>query len=133
VGPRPRFERRERGPSFFGQAQHVDAPIRRPRRPRQQPARFEAAHDPADVAGVEPQVAGDLAGGRPIAVRELVEEAHFGEREGTVEMAVPEQPDVAGVKAVERADRGNAVHARIVAKIVDCVKYLRGCWVMGAR
>ena len=46
-----------------------------------QTARREAAQDAAEVAGIEAELAADLARGRLVALGELVEHARLGERE----------------------------------------------------
>ena len=78
---------------------------------REQAARFEAPQDPAQIAGVEAEVAAEVGGGRRVAVGELVEHPHFGERERAVEVALAERADLPGVEAVEGADGVDAAAA----------------------
>ena len=72
------------------------------------------------------EVAAEDGGGRPVAMSELVEHAHLGERERAPQMAVAEHAHLAGVETVERADRvdprgGDRSHVRIVGQLVDGV------------
>jgi hypothetical protein len=69
---------------------------------------LQAAQQAAQVAGVEVEVAGEFGGGGPVAVRELPEEARFGEAEPGLGEAFLEHADTARVEAVEAADRGGA-------------------------
>ena len=102
---RARLERREGGASFRGQARAGAGARRRRRGAARQPLRFEAAQDAAQIAGVEAEIAAEIGRGRRLAVRELVEDAHLGQRERAVEQAIAERADAAGVEAVERAHR----------------------------
>ena len=95
--------------------------------PAEEAARLEPSQDPAQIAGVEAEVAAQIGGGRRVAVGELVEHPHLGEREGAVEVVVAERADPAGVEAVEGADGVDlAIHdVDIVNELVDSVNI--GC------
>ncbi len=67
---------------------------------------LQAAQQPAEVAGVEAEVAGELGGGGPVAMREFPEQARFGQAEAGLGQAFLEHADAARVEAVEAADRG---------------------------
>ncbi|MNV10398.1 hypothetical protein D3C71_1009180 [compost metagenome] len=97
------LQRRKRGMADFGQAQHALAGVARVRLAREPAVGFEAAQDAAEVAGVETQVAPDLAGDGGFAVRQLVEHAHVGQRQVAAQVGV-EGADAARVEAVEPAD-----------------------------
>ena len=65
-----------------------------------------------------------IGGGEIVAVRELVEHAHLGERVRTVEEVLAERADLARVEAVERADGGDVLRrsghgAAILGRLVD--------------
>ena len=49
----------------------------------------------------------------------FVEDAAFAEREGAIEIALVQDADLLGVKAVEAADRGYVQHVDIVNDLVD--------------
>ena len=94
------------------------------------PLRFEAAQDAAQIAGVEPEIAAEVGGGRRLAVGQLVEHAQLGQRERAVEVAVAERADLAGVEAVEGADgvdRGCGHDVDIVNELVDGVNDRCAC------
>jgi multidrug efflux pump subunit AcrA (membrane-fusion protein) len=71
-------------------------------------ARLEAAQDAAEIARVHSQILGELAGGRLVALRELVEHARLGEGERAFEPAFLQHADALGVEAVEAPHRGDA-------------------------
>src|SRR5207245_1772044 len=64
----------------------------------------EAGQDATEVAGVQVERAGELGGGGGLAVRQLVQHAHLGERERTAQVAVLQDANAAGVQTVEAAD-----------------------------
>src|SRR5207302_11364706 len=65
-----------------------------------QPALREAAQDAAQIAGVEPQLTAELGRGGRVAVRQLVEHPHLGERERALEVPFVQQADLLRVAAV---------------------------------
>ena len=131
---RARVERRERRASARASAAAGSAA----RRPATASAatsrrRLEPAQDAAQIAGVEAEVAAEL-GRRSTrrGWRQLVEHAHLGQREIGVEIVVAEDADLAGVEAVEGADRVDvgrrlAMIVDIVDEIVDSVNSCCAC------
>src|SRR5690242_16320088 len=97
--------------------------------PDHEPASFEPAQDPAQVPGVEAQIAPQLGGGRPIAMRQLVQHADLRERERAAIRASPQHADLSRVEPIEPADRPHAPvqsprrHSANVRHILDSVKY----------
>ena len=81
------------------EAQQALARVGGRRRPRDQAAGFEAAEDAAQIAGVEAEVAAEVGGGRRVAVGELVEHAHLGQRERAVEQVLAERRRSAGCRS----------------------------------
>src|SRR5688572_2593670 len=67
----------------------------------------ELREDPAQIARIEGKVAHEVAGQRPLAVRDFVEHARFGQRVLAVEQAVAQYSDLLRVEAVELADRAD--------------------------
>src|SRR5262249_53133661 len=71
---------------------------------RDQPAALEAAQQAAQVACVDAELAAELAGRRRgRTMGQLVEHAHFGEREVTAEIV--QDPDPGSVEAIEASYR----------------------------
>ena len=64
---------------------------------------LEGAEQPAEITAVQVERFSNLARGGPIAMRELVQHARFGQREGRAEVSA-EGSDAAGVEAVEFPD-----------------------------
>jgi hypothetical protein len=94
--------------------------IRRRRRRRDESAPLECAQGATQVAAIETERLADLAGGGIVAMRQLVEDARFGEREVAPEVAVAEGADVARVEAVEVADGSvRASSARIAESSME--------------
>ena len=98
---RASVERRERAPTRGGQRQRPPARVVRRRAAAQQAARAEPLEDAAQVSAVEREVARQIARGHARAMRELVEHAHFGEREGAREEPFVQHADPARVEPVE--------------------------------
>src|SRR4051794_6665640 len=73
----------------------------------------EALHDPAEIAGVEAKFVADLFRGKVVPVREFVEHAGLAERERALAKVLVEHAKLAGVEAVEGADRCDVVVGRI--------------------
>ena len=124
VVPRPLFVRRELDAAAPGQVDQVAAGVGRRRRAADEAFRFEPPQYAAQIPGVEAQVVPQIGGGEIVAVRELVEHAHLGERVRTVEEVLAERADLARVEAVERADGGNVLRrsghgAAILGRLVD--------------
>src|SRR5687767_11264997 len=86
--------------------------------------RLEASQDSRDVAGIEAQVAGELARGRSDAMRELVEQACLGERPGAPVETLVQQTETLRVEAVVPANRGDRVVGRHRRRC------LHGRWVL---
>ncbi len=66
-----------------------------------QAALLELLQQPAEIAGVEAEIAREVGGGQAVAMRQFVEHARLGQREGAFQQPFVEQPDLAGVEAVE--------------------------------
>ena len=79
-----------------------------------QAARLEAAQDAAEIAGVEPEILGDLRRGRLVAMHDLVEHARLAERELALVDALMQQPDALRVETVEAPHGGDAVGKRSI-------------------
>src|SRR5262245_56556805 len=111
-------------------------PVIRRARPLDEALPLEAPEDPAQVAGVEPQVAAERAGGETVAMGELVEDAGLGEGERAPDQSLVEDADPLGVEAIEAPDAGDAPLERtlghghllklpaMVEHVLDYVKYL---------
>src|SRR6478752_1685061 len=59
----------------------------------------------AQVAGIERECRGDFGRGRIVAMRELVEDPDFSEREAAVDVRIAQGADASRVEAVEIPDR----------------------------
>ena len=88
-----------------GDAKLRVAGIVRRRRALDQAALLEAAQQAAQVAGIEAEVARQLGRGGVLAVRELPQQARFGQRERGRQQAFLQHADAPRVEAVEAADR----------------------------
>jgi hypothetical protein len=85
-------------------------------------ALLEGLEHAAQVAGVEPQIAAEIGGGKPCAMRDFVQHARLGQRELALVQPFFKQADLAGVKTVEMPDgldrarrgRGGFGHGRDV-------------------
>src|SRR5689334_19644287 len=97
-------------------------------RARDQPLAFELVEHPAEIAGVEIELLGDITGSRRLAVGDLVEQPHLAQRPGRVEKVLSQYADLTRVEAVEAADGGDArggcsSHGPAsLGKLVDLVK-----------
>jgi hypothetical protein len=91
------------------EAQQALAGVLRMRLAREPAGAFEAAQDAAQVAAVQAEVLADLARHSALAVRQLVEHAHVGQRHVAAEVGV-EGADAARVEAVELAHRLDGSH-----------------------
>ncbi len=69
----------------------------------------EALHDAAEIAGVEAELVADLLCGKVVPLRELVEHAGLAERERALSQVLVEHAKLAGVEAVEGANRCDVV------------------------
>src|SRR5919201_5542056 len=67
-------------------------------------ALLEAAHDPAQISGVDAKLAAQVGGRCFRAVRKLVEHARLRQRQRAVQQAFLENADLARVEPVEPAD-----------------------------
>src|SRR5438105_6794791 len=111
------------------EGQVAPAPVGRGARSRDETALLEAAQHAAQVARVEPQVAAQLGGRRLLAMRQLVQHAHLGQRERAVVRAAAQQADLPRVESVEAARRLHPSlqlarpHGGNVRSILDSVKY----------
>nr|BFE98510.1 hypothetical protein GCM10020241_01860 [Streptoalloteichus tenebrarius] len=97
------------GPPPVGQADHLAAGVGPGALPDHQLGPLEPGQQPAQVAGVDVEVAaqgGDLAGAD---LRQLVEHAGLGQRVGGAQQVVAQHADDIGVEAVERPDGGDPV------------------------
>ncbi len=95
------------GAALGGQRQLVDAAVVFGWLARHDLAPLQALQGPAQEAGVEPEIAGQIGGGAGGAVRDLVDDARFLQREGTVQQLRLDDAELAGVEAAEAADRGD--------------------------
>src|SRR6185369_8066203 len=81
----------------------------------------------AQVAGIERECGGDFGRSRIVAMRELVEDPDFSEREVAVHVRIAEGADARRVEAVEIPDRLGVVielaHETSLGPIVDFVNY----------
>ena len=73
---------------------------------------LELLEHPAEVSGIEPELANEVAGGRLGPVGQLVKHARFGEREGARQHALGEQAELTRVEAVEAPYGGDIVLRR---------------------
>jgi hypothetical protein len=73
-----------------------------------QAAALEAAQDATEVAGIQAQILAEFGCRRPIAVRQLVQHPRLGGRKQAPQKPLLQQPDLAGVKAIEAAHGSHA-------------------------
>jgi hypothetical protein len=73
----------------------------------EQSLRSKALEDAAQVSAVEPELVRQLRRHDARAMRDLVHHPHFGQGVGTVEQALRQHADAAGVIAIEGAHLGN--------------------------
>ena len=103
------FERRERlSPARREGQQGLPTVLLRLLR-RHEAAGAKVAQDPAEIAGVEPELARDVARGQLLAAGQFVEHARLGEREPALPPAVAQHADVLRVEPVEAPHRGDAL------------------------
>src|SRR5687767_11390390 len=88
--------------------------------------RLEAPQDSRHVAGIEAQVAGELARGRSDAMREFVEQACLGERPRAPIEPLVQQTETLRVEAVVPANCGDRVVGR---HRLRCLHAGSGRWV----
>src|SRR4029077_7407024 len=92
-------------PSLVGQAELELPPVGGERLAGDQPVFVEFLDDAAEIAGVEAELSPDLLGGQLLPVRELVEHPRLAQRERALHQMLVEHAELAGVEAVERANR----------------------------
>ena len=97
------LERRESGLATRREAQQLLAPVALGPPSLEQAAFEEAAQDAAQITQVQVELAGQLAGGGVLAVGQLVQHAHLGQREGTVQVVAPQDADAPGIQTIEAA------------------------------
>src|SRR5438128_4197311 len=89
---------------------------------------MECEKHAAEISGIDTQFPDQFGGRGSLAMRELVQHAHFGERKRTSKESAIQDADLARVEPVEAADVFNMRidrHGTILfAPIVDSVKYL---------
>jgi hypothetical protein len=101
LAARRRVELRERPLAGLGQAEQRHPAVVR-RRPLVGDALFvEPGDQAADIAEVEPELAGQPGRRGGLALRDLVDQARRGQAVGTVEQAVLQRTDPPGVEARE--------------------------------
>src|SRR5207249_7214873 len=98
-----RLERRERRAPALGQGEEALPRIGGRGFLPDQLELLEAAQDPAEIAGIEPELARDFGRGRARARFELVKNARLGERERAVEPGRLQHADALGIETVEAA------------------------------
>ncbi len=98
------FKRRKNLTALSGEREQAPAGVSGRSSFQQQLLLLEAPQNPAKIAGIEVKILTQLCCTYPFAVRNLVENADFGQRQGTVEQAFPKQADLPGVEAIEAAD-----------------------------
>ncbi len=76
-------------------------------RPLEEAALLKTAQDAAQVSCVQAEIAAQLGRRRPLAVRQLVEDARLAEGEGAIQVRLAEQADLARVEAVEAPHVGH--------------------------
>jgi hypothetical protein len=106
---RSALERRERFASARGQQQEASARVVRAASPLDQPSRLEPAQQARQIAGVEQEVARQLARRARRPLGDFVEQAGLGQRPRAAEHAVVQQAEPLRVEAVVPADRGDRV------------------------
>ncbi len=97
----------ERGKGFSaasGQTEEALAAVGFRCLPANQAVLFKFAQNTAEIAGVESQFLAEFSGGGPLAMRDLVQNAHFCERKRALEKTFAQHADLPGVKAVEAAN-----------------------------
>jgi hypothetical protein len=104
IWSRVRFSSGASAASSGGQSKRGSPAVGAGRQGLDEAALLERPKGSTEVAAVEVEGKSDLAGGWLLAVRELEEDAGFGERERAAQMLVAEGADAGGVEAVEFAD-----------------------------
>jgi hypothetical protein len=121
------LERREGLAALGRERQRAAAGVARVSLAPHQAARGEAAQDAAQVAAVQRQFARQIHCGHAVALRQLVEHAHLGQREAAGEQPLVEQAERTRVEAAEAAqgrDRGLRVHRCMIRPMADRVNLL---------
>ena len=90
---------------FAGQCEPVLPAVGRQRLAGDQAGFIEILHDPAEIAGIETQFGADLLGREILAVGEFVQHPGFAQRERALQQLLVEYAELAGIEAVEGADR----------------------------
>src|ERR1700720_2066868 len=91
--------------SLGGQVELMLSAVRGQRFAADQAVIVEFLDDAAEIAGVEIEFYPDLLGCRAIPVRKFVQHPRFAQRERAFEKPLPEHAKLAGVKAIEGANR----------------------------
>ena len=73
----------------------------------QQALLFKGAQHAAQVPRIEAQVLAEHACSCPIAMRQLVENAHLAERESALQQMLVQNPDLPGIETIEGPNRGD--------------------------
>src|SRR5262249_4862831 len=74
-----------------------------------QTAALEAPENAAEISRIEAEIAGEVAGRRRLAGRQLVEHPHLRQREGAGGQMVTQHADAPGIEAVERPDGPDSI------------------------
>ncbi len=101
---RTAVQRGEGAAARLGQRQLLAPAVAFRDRRLDQPPFAEASQGAAEIAGVEAEVAAQIAGGQTRAVRQFVEDPAFRQRELAVEQTLVQGPDMAGDEAIEAAN-----------------------------
>src|SRR6185437_14101648 len=92
----------------------------------------ESPQQAAQVAGVEGKLDGQFARGRVLALRELVDDAGFGQRQAAIVQALAQNPDSTGVEAAEASDGVDSalefgIAHRPQGRTLDCFRQVFAC------
>jgi hypothetical protein len=102
--------------------------IRRQRFAGDQPGLIEILHDSAEIAGIETQFGADLLCREIFAVGEFVQHPGLAQRERALQELLVQHAELAGVKAVEGANRGDFLFGIQLGhwqpSIIAIVKYM---------
>jgi len=93
------------GAAFGGQRELVDAAVVLGGLSRHDLPALQCLQGPAHKARIEAEIAGEVGGGTGKAMPDLVDDAGFLQSEGAVQQLRLDEAELAGIEAVERADR----------------------------
>ena len=87
----------------------------------EEPATLQALQQPAQIAGVEVELAGELGSGALAPVPDFVQQARLGQRKRAAEQTGAQRADTPCVESIEAAYRIH-LHRRTILQLLAFVK-----------